>query len=39
MHPERFHTTPMNVTSPVGDFQELWDVHEREFKAALAARR
>jgi phenylpropionate dioxygenase-like ring-hydroxylating dioxygenase large terminal subunit len=37
-HPERFQTIPMNVTTPQGDFQELWDSHEREFKTALAAR-
>jgi len=37
-HPDRFQTTPMNVTTEQGDFQELWDAHEREFKAALAAR-
>jgi phthalate 4,5-dioxygenase oxygenase subunit len=37
-HPDRFQTTPMNVTSAQGDFQELWDAHEREFKTALAAR-
>lgn len=36
--PDRFHTQPMNVTSDEGDFQQLWDVHEREFKTALAAR-
>jgi hypothetical protein len=36
LHPDRFHTQPMNVTSEEGDFQRLWDVHEREFKAALA---
>jgi hypothetical protein len=38
LHPERFQTTPMNVTTDEGDFQNLWDAHEREFKAALAAR-
>src|SRR5215211_1508050 len=27
--PDRFHTTPMNVTTEEGDFQHLWDVHER----------
>jgi hypothetical protein len=37
-HPQRFQTQPMNVTSGEGDFQRLWDVHEREFKAALALR-
>jgi phthalate 4,5-dioxygenase len=37
--PERFHTQPMNLTTAEGDFQSLWDVHEREFKAALALRR
>jgi len=37
-HPERFQTTPMNVTTPEGDFQALWDSHEREFRDALAAR-
>ena len=37
-HPDRFQTIPMNVTTEQGDFQELWDAHEREFKAALAAR-
>jgi hypothetical protein len=37
-HPDCFQTTPMNVTTPQGDFQELWDSHEREFKTALAAR-
>jgi phthalate 4,5-dioxygenase len=37
-HPDRFQTTPMNVTTPQGDFQELWDAHEREFKTALGAR-
>ena len=37
-HPERFHTQPMNVTSDEADFQNLWEAHEREFKAALAAR-
>ena len=38
MDPDRFQTTPMNVTSDQGDFQELWDAHEQEFKRALAAR-
>ncbi len=37
-HPERFQTTPMNVTTAEGDFHKLWDAHEREFKAALAGR-
>ena len=37
-HPDRFQTTPMNVTTPEGDFQHLWDLHEREFKAAVAQR-
>ncbi len=37
-HPERFQTTPMNVTTDEGDFHNLWDAHEREFKAALAPR-
>jgi phthalate 4,5-dioxygenase len=37
-HPERFQTTPMNVTTSEGDFQQLWDAHEQEFKSALAAR-
>jgi phthalate 4,5-dioxygenase oxygenase subunit len=37
-HPERFQTTPMNVTTAEGDFQQLWDTHEQEFKNAIAAR-
>jgi phthalate 4,5-dioxygenase len=37
-HPERFQAQPMNVTTAEGDFQSLWDAHEREFKAALAMR-
>jgi hypothetical protein len=37
-HPERFQTTPMNVTTDQGDFQVLWDAHERDFKTALGAR-
>jgi phenylpropionate dioxygenase-like ring-hydroxylating dioxygenase large terminal subunit len=37
-HPERFQTTPMNVTTDEGDFHTLWDAHEREFKNALAGR-
>jgi hypothetical protein len=37
-YPERFRTTPMNVTTDESDFQRLWDQHEREFRAALAAR-
>jgi phenylpropionate dioxygenase-like ring-hydroxylating dioxygenase large terminal subunit len=36
--PQRFRTTPMNVTTDESDFQRLWDVHEREFRAAVAAR-
>jgi phthalate 4,5-dioxygenase len=36
-HPEDFRTTPMNVTTAEGDFEQLWDTHEREFKAAVAA--
>ena len=37
-HPERFQTQPMNVTTAEGDFRQLWDVHERDFKSALALR-
>jgi len=37
-HPDRFQTTPMNVTTDEGDFHKLWDAHEREFKNALAGR-
>jgi hypothetical protein len=37
-HPERFQTTPMNVTTDEGDFHKLWDAHEREFRDALAGR-
>ena len=36
-HIRKFRTTPMNVTTAEGDFQQFWDAHEREFKAALAA--
>ena len=36
-HPERFRTTPMNVTTAEADFQALWEAHEREFKAAIAS--
>ena len=37
-YPDRFQTTPMNVTTDEGDFHKLWDAHEREFKNALAGR-
>ncbi len=37
-HPDRFQTQPMNVTTYESDFQTLWDVHEREFKNAIAPR-
>jgi hypothetical protein len=37
-YPERFQTTPMNVTTEEGDFQHLWDAHERELKAAFSPR-
>jgi hypothetical protein len=37
-YPERFQTTPMNVTTEEGDFQQLWDAHERELKTAFSPR-
>jgi hypothetical protein len=35
MHPERFRTTPMAVTTAEADFQRLWEAHEQEFKHAI----
>jgi phthalate 4,5-dioxygenase len=35
-HPDWFQTQPMDVTSAEGDFQRLWDEHERVFKTRLA---
>jgi phenylpropionate dioxygenase-like ring-hydroxylating dioxygenase large terminal subunit len=38
-HPQRFHTQPIDITSAEGDFQRLWDEHERAFRASLSAPR
>ena len=37
MHPERFRTTPMAVTTAEADFQRLWEAHEQEYKHEIAS--
>jgi phthalate 4,5-dioxygenase len=37
MHPERFRTTPMSVTTAEADFQRLWEAHEQEYKHEIAS--
>ena len=37
-HPAWFHTQPMDIHTAEADFQRLWDAHERDFKASVAAR-
>jgi nitrite reductase/ring-hydroxylating ferredoxin subunit len=39
MHPERFQTTPMAVTTDEADFQRLWEAHEQEYKHAIGNRK
>ena len=38
-NPHLFHTQPMDITSAEGDFQRLWDEHERAFKSSITAQR